>query len=167
MGEFVQQAQHVARHSGPSGTPHLLCTSKILLSTTTLLAIHKYINHTLNSTWTSLYNVDYTLSVLAISANHRVPRSRHSFQSLESWVTFTIAFEYLLNPMQVHISNALEHCDTFTIAAFVQLHRTTITQGSSACLPFTWPVLLWHFQNCGTFSISLDILEENLKRTLK
>ena len=45
VGEFVQQAQHVARHSGPSGTPHLLCTSKILLSTTTLLAIHIYQPH--------------------------------------------------------------------------------------------------------------------------
>ena len=42
MGEFVQQAQHVARHSGPSGAPHLLCTSKILLSTIILLAIHIY-----------------------------------------------------------------------------------------------------------------------------
>ena len=45
VGEFVQQAQHVARHSGLSGTPHLLCTSKILLSTTTLLAIHIYQPH--------------------------------------------------------------------------------------------------------------------------
>ena len=45
MGEFVQQAQHVARHSGPSGAPHLLCTSKILLSTTTVLAIHIYQPH--------------------------------------------------------------------------------------------------------------------------
>ena len=45
VGEFVQQAQHVARHSGPSGAPHLLCTSKILLSTIILLAIHIYQPH--------------------------------------------------------------------------------------------------------------------------
>ena len=140
MGEFVQQAQHVARHSGPSGAPHLLCTSKILLSTIILLAIHIYQPH-------SEFYTSYTLQcrlyieracyptteclAVAIHSNHLKAAILSQLLLNIYYIPIaqcTEATHYCIEPQSLKGAQRVCHslgpccCGTFKIAELSQFH---------------------------------------------